>query len=311
MSFVKHFKYNGPVRRYARMSIGCRGRLSTRPNGGGNTREVADGIGRTVRAGPDAAGGGRTRRALEVIVPAFNEEKRLAPCLSALREQLVNVDGVAASIRVIDNGSTDRTAEVVDKANRMSWAVPVYLSGCAMRGKGSAVARGMVTSKADWVGFCDADLATPATTINDAVAYLRDGWDVVIGSRLVEGARRVRRQSALRRVEGLGFRLLTADLVRDVRDTQCGFKFFQGEAARRLFSKASLTGFAFDIEILALAADLGMSIKEIPVVWTDGDGSTLRPLHDAPDIIRELSLLRRRRRAIRLLCEDRPATERC
>ena len=242
-----------------------------------------------------------------MIVPAFNEEKRLAPCLSALREQLVKVEGVAASIRVIDNGSTDRTAEVVDKVNRTSWAVPVYLNGCAMQGKGSAVARGMVTSKADWVGFCDADLATPASTINDAVAYLRDGWDVVIGSRLVEGARRVRRQSALRRVEGLGFRLLTGDLVRDVRDTQCGFKFFQGEAARRLFSKASLTGFAFDIEILALAADLGMSIKEIPVVWTDGAGSTLRPLHDAPDIIRELSLLRRRRRSASHRCQDRPA----
>ncbi len=264
----------------------------------------------TVREGPDAAGVRKTLRTLEVIVPAFNEEKRLAPCLTALREQLAKVEGVAGSIRVIDNGSTDRTAEVVDRMNRTSWGVPVHLNGCALQGKGSAVARGMVTSTADWVGFCDADLATPASTINEAVSYLREGWAVVIGSRLVEGARRVRRQSALRCVEGLGFRLLTSDLVPDVRDTQCGFKFFQGEAAHRLFSKASLTGFAFDVEILVLAADLGMSIKEIPVVWTDGAGSTLRPFHDAPDIIRELNMLRRRRRAASRPRQDRAAAER-
>ena len=72
----------------------------------------------------------------------------------------------------------------------------------------------------------------------------------------------------------MGFRLLTSDLVRDVRDTQCGFKFFDGEAARRLFSDISLTGFVFDVEILALAAHLGMSIKEMPVLWTDSEEST-------------------------------------
>lgn len=246
---------------------------------------------------------------MEVIVPAFNEEKRLAPCLSALREELVKVEGVAASIRVIDNGSTDRTAEVVDMVNRVPWGAPVHLNGCSVQGKGSAVTRGMLTSRADWVGFCDADLATPASTINDAVAYLREGWAVVIGSRLAKGARRVQRQSPLRRAEGFGFRLLTSDLVRDVRDTQCGFKFFQGEAARRLFSKASLIGFAFDVEILTLAVDLGMSIKEIPVLWTDGAGSTLRPLHDAPDIVRELHVLRRRRRAVPDLNRNRSAAE--
>ena len=211
------------------------------------------------------------------------------------------MDSVSGSIRVIDNGSTDRTAEVVDEVNRNSFGAPVTVHGCARPGKGSAVARGMVTSEADWVGFCDADLATPASTISDAVRYLRDGWTVVIGSRVLQGAQRVRRQSVVRCVGGMAFRLLTSDLVKDVRDTQCGFKFFQGEAARRLFSRASLTGFAFDIEILALASQSGMSIKEIPVIWTDGANSTLRPFHDGPAILRELAVLRRQIRLSRSL----------
>lgn len=236
---------------------------------------------------------------LEVIVPALNEERRLARCLRALRQHLDEVGGIVGSIRVIDNGSTDRTSEVVDEVNRTSQGAPVTLQGCSLPGKGSAVARGMVTSVAEWVGFCDADLATPVSAITDAVGYLREGWAIVVGSRSVAGARLARRQSPLRSVGGIGFRLLTTNLVRDVHDTQCGFKFFQGEAAHRLFRRASVTGFAFDIEILALAVDLGLSIKEIPVTWTDGDYSTLRPLHDAPEIIREVKTLRRQRRISR------------
>jgi dolichyl-phosphate beta-glucosyltransferase len=236
---------------------------------------------------------------LEVIVPALNEERRLARCIRALRDQIDRLDGVRGSVRVIDNGSTDRTSEVVDEVNRTSFHTTVAVQGCARPGKGSAVARGMLTSSADWVGFCDADLATPASTIPVAVTFLREGWAVVVGSRAVEGACLVRRQSPLRSIGGAGFRLLTCNLVRDVRDTQCGFKFFQGEAARQLFSRARLTGFAFDIEILALATELGLSIKEIPVTWTDGDHSTLRPLYDGPKILREVQLLRRQRRRSR------------
>lgn len=247
--------------------------------------------------GRDRRGLDSPERTLEVIVPAFNEEKRLSRCLRALREQIDRLEHVAGSIRVIDNGSTDRTSEVVDEVNRTTPGAPVIVQGCAHPGKGSAVGRGMITSSADWVGFCDADLATPASALSDVVAYLREGWDVVVGSREVEGARRVRRQSALRCAGGMGFRLLTSDLVHDVRDTQCGFKFFRGEAARRVFPYASLSGFAFDVEILALAAHLGMSIKEMPVIWTDSEDSTLKPLRDAPKILREVTVLRRRLRA--------------
>jgi dolichyl-phosphate beta-glucosyltransferase len=259
------------------------------------------GVGMRLASCRGNGSGGATRpHTLEVIVPALNEEKRLSRCLRALREQIDRLDDVCGSIRVIDNGSTDRTSEVVDEVNRTCLNTPVAVQGCARPGKGSAVARGMVTSSADWVGFCDADLATPASTISEAVTFLRDGWAVVVGSRAVAGASRARRQSTLRCVGGAGFRLLTSELVRDVRDTQCGFKFFQGEAARQLFSRARLTGFAFDIEILALAADLGLSIKEIPVTWTNGEHSTLRPLHDAPQILREVQFLRRQRRISRV-----------
>ena len=87
-----------------------------------------------------------------------------------------SLDDVSGSIRVIDNGSTDRTSEVVDEVNPTIRGTHLSVQGCAHPGKGSAVARGMVTSTADWVGFCDADLATPASALCDVVGYLRKGW---------------------------------------------------------------------------------------------------------------------------------------
>jgi dolichyl-phosphate beta-glucosyltransferase len=252
------------------------------------------------RAGPQGRQPHVRGHSLEVIVPALNEERRLARCLRSLRAELAAVEGVSASIRVIDNGSTDRTAEVVDEFAR-SDGPPVSIHGCSRPGKGSAVARGMITSRADWVGFCDADLATPASTIAEAVSLLADGWAVVVGSRRVEGAHVGGRQSMWRRIAGAGFRVLTRDMVEEVEDTQCGFKFFQGEAARTLFARTSSSGFAFDVEVLALARDLQMPIKEIPVLWTDGAGSTLRPVRDGMTVAREINTLRRQRRSLPVL----------
>ena len=232
---------------------------------------------------------------------------RLSRCLRALRDELNRLDEVSGSIRVIDNGSTDRTPEVVDEVNRAAPGAPLTVPGCAHPGEGSAGGRGMVTSAADWVGFCAADLATPASALADAVGYQRDGWQVAVGSRSVEGARRIQRRSPVRRAGGLGFRLLTSNLVPDVHDTQCGFKFFQGAVVRRLFAHAHPTGFAFDVEILARAAQLGMSIKEMPVIWTDSEHSTLPAPADGPKILRELTALRRRLRTS--LAVQRPAVD--
>lgn len=229
-------------------------------------------------------------RDLEILIPAYNEERRLTDTLTALAGHLRR-RGIDGSLRVIDNGSSDRTTEVVDRA--AAAGVPVTVTGCSRRGKGAAVARGMLTSTARWVGFCDADLATPAEAIDDALDRLRAGHEVVIGSRRCEGAQLELRQPLVRRVGGAGFRMLTRRWSGPVADTQCGFKFFSAAAARAVFSQVRLSGFAFDLEVVARSRSLGLSVVEIPVAWRDQDGSTFRPVADGRRVARELWRLRR------------------
>ncbi|KAK1177945.1 glycosyltransferase [Streptomyces sp. NBS 14/10] len=227
---------------------------------------------------------------LELVIPAYNEELRLAPTVLALAEHLRGMP-LTASLRVVDNGSSDRTAECVDRL--AASGIPITVTGCSRRGKGAAVARGMVTTRARWVGFCDADLATPAAAVDDAVARLRDGWEVVVGSRRCAGARIRVRQSALRRLGGAGFRLVTRRFSGPVEDTQCGFKFFEARAARRIFADVTTTGFVFDLEVIARARALGLSLSEFPVVWSDQEGSSFRPFADGRRVAGELWRLHR------------------
>lgn len=225
-----------------------------------------------------------------MIVPALNEEHRIGATLRALVDQL---DGLphSCAVRVVDNGSSDRTAETVDRIRAQGY--PVSLMGCSRRGKGAAVARGVLESRARWVGFCDADLATPASAITDAVALLAAGADVVVGSRRVAGAELTVRQPVLRRIGGAGFRWLTRDLAGSITDTQCGFKFFDGEVARHLFSACTVQGFAFDLEVVARTHRSGLQIVEMPVSWQDQPGSTFHLVRDGRRVWSELQELRR------------------
>jgi dolichyl-phosphate beta-glucosyltransferase len=227
---------------------------------------------------------------LELVIPAYNEEHRLTRTLIVLADHLRRIP-LRTALRVIDNGSSDRTAECVDRL--AATGVPVTVTGCSRRGKGAAVARGMVTSRARWVGFCDADLATPAAAIDDALAMLQDGRQVVIGSRRCKGAELAVRQPLVRRLGGAGFRLLTRRFSGPVTDTQCGFKFFEATAAQRIFSEITTAGFAFDLEVVARARALDLTLQEFPVAWSDQGGSSFRPLADGRRVAGELWRLHR------------------
>jgi hypothetical protein len=157
----------------------------------------------------------------------------------------------------------------------------------------------MLTSQARWVGFCDADLATPADAIDAALHELKAGHQVVIGSRRCAGAELQLRQPLARRVGGAGFRMLARRYSGPVADTQCGFKFFESAAARALFAGVRLSGFAFDLEVVARARTLGLSITEIPVAWRDQQGSTFRVLSDGRKVAGELWRLHREVPAVR------------
>jgi dolichyl-phosphate beta-glucosyltransferase len=228
---------------------------------------------------------------LEIIVPAYNEQGRIAGTVEALARRLSSLD-MTTAVRVIDNGSSDRTAEIVDQVGAEN--VEVTVVGCSARGKGRVVTRGMLTSSARFVGFCDADLATPVHGLDDALALLEAGWPVVIGSRRCEGARLVSPQKLVRRLGDKAFRLVTRHIVGDVSDSQCDFKFFHGPVARQVFSHVKTAGFAFDLEVIAAARLLGLPVKEFPVAWSDRDGSTFRPGRDGVDVVHEMLRLRQR-----------------
>ncbi|MBM7772613.1 glycosyltransferase involved in cell wall biosynthesis [Actinokineospora baliensis] len=228
-----------------------------------------------ARAVPVAA-----RRApvdVEVVIPAYNEAPRLRGSLTATARYLATRSW-SSRIVVVDNGSADATARVARSA--VGAPVPVEVIGCAIAGKGAAVRRGMMTSGARYVGFVDADLATPIDALGEALAALEAGATAVIGSRYAGGAAILRRQPVTRRLGGAAFRALAKRMVPGVADTQCGFKFFERTAVQRALTTCAITGFAFDVELLRGVQAQGGTVVELPITWTDDTRSTLRPLRD-------------------------------
>lgn len=232
---------------------------------------------------------------LEIIIPTLNEEKRISSTVHKIVTYLQQ-QPYGGSIAVVDNGSIDRTSEVVASlAHEMP--IPIRLIGCADRGKGAAVRRGMLSSAAHLVGFSDADLSTPIETLEKGVPLLEDGADVVIASRRCPGARYMVEQPLQRRLATRVFRSIARACVSEIgvlADTQCGFKFFHKPVAQALFGPSRSNGFAFDIEILALAQAAGYRVAELPVNWQDAEGSTVSMTEHAGEIVTELFTIRTR-----------------
>ncbi len=213
---------------------------------------------------------------LEILIPARDESRRVPETLTRTVHYL-EAQPYSSAIVVIDNGSLDNTSDVV--VRRRSERVPIHLMGCAQPGKGAAVRRGLLTSRAQFLGFMDADLATPIETLDVVVPLLRD-WPVVVGSRHIGGSRVAIRQPVVRTLGGLVFRALARQILPGISDTQCGFKFLAGDLAREVARELRIDGFAFDVELLRAVSRIGVPIKEIPVVWSDAQGSKLRVLND-------------------------------
>jgi hypothetical protein len=143
----------------------------------------------------------------------------------------------------------------------------------------------------------DADLATPIETLDTVVPLLESGFQAVVGSRRISGAALAKRQPAHRAVSGMVFRLMASRVLPGLADTQCGFKFFAGDVARTVSRQLSIDGFAFDVELLRAITQMGISVKEIPVIWSDKDGSTLRARVDGARAVSDVFRLARERSA--------------
>jgi dolichyl-phosphate beta-glucosyltransferase len=208
---------------------------------------------------------------LEIIVPARNEQSRLPAGLAKLAAKAATLPP-GVSIIVVDNASSDATASVA-----RDWPegpVPVRLLSCDRPGKGAAVRAGLLATRAPYVGFCDADMASDLSALDTAIELLLSGKQLVIASRADPRSDVQDRHSAVRRAGAVAFRACARAVVPGVTDTQCGFKFFAGPVARAAAASLRSTGFAFDIELIARCRRLGAEPVEIPVTWRDVPGSS-------------------------------------
>jgi glycosyltransferase involved in cell wall biosynthesis len=216
-------------------------------------------------------------------MPSLNEAQRLPDTLTRTVAYL-EAQPYSSSIVVIDNGSVDRTVDVA--RNTPSSRVPVGVIGCAQRGKGAAVRRGIDTSRARFVGYMDADLATPIETLNVVMPLLEAGSQAVVGTRSMHGL--LARRQPFRSAGALVFRAMAATLLHGIADTQCGFKFFAGDLVRAVARHLTIDGFAFDVELLCAITRQGIPVTEISVEWSDQEGSTLRLLSDGRRALADL-----------------------
>ncbi|GAB3246692.1 glycosyltransferase [Kineosporia babensis] len=226
---------------------------------------------------------------LDLIIPVLNEELRIGRTLAALAEH-IDLAGHPVRLIVVDNGSVDATVSVVERDCR---GLDVEVISCRHRGKGAAVRTGMLHSRAPRVGFCDADLSTPLSTFGTALELLDAGCPAVIASRRVAGASYAVRQPMVRRAGSQAFGRIAAPLVGPIRDTQCGFKLFDGDLAREVFADMQLNGFAFDVELIARLLRRGVEVAEVAVAWTDDADSTFSPMRDGYAAFRDLMLIKR------------------
>lgn len=229
--------------------------------------------------------------ALSVIIPAYNEEARLAP---TVREAVafLRARGQLFELIVVDDGSRDGTSALV---RRLAAEAPeVRLIRLAEnQGKGLAVRTGIVNSQGDRVLFTDADGATPIEEIARLEAALEGGAEVAIGSRALHGEGTVVAARWYRRAMGRSFHALVELLtVRGIQDTQCGFKLFRGAVAHDLFSRMRMPGFSFDVEVLLMAQRGNYRIAEVPVNWTHQPGSRISLVRDSLRMARDLFIIR-------------------
>jgi dolichyl-phosphate beta-glucosyltransferase len=237
---------------------------------------------------------------VSVIVAAYNEETRLPATLHRIAEYL-NQQGMLFEIIVVDDGSTDRTFSVSHELTSQ-FANLSIIRYEENKGKGYALRTGVAASRGDIVLLTDADLSTPIEELSRLLPFLKEKkCEVVIGTRALELSRIIRRQPWWRQCMGRIFNKVVRLFVLDgFSDTQCGFKLFTGDAARRLFGEARINRFAFDVEILALALKRNYRVLEVPITWVNSPASRVRPVLDSLRMLRDLARIQIAIREIQL-----------
>lgn len=230
---------------------------------------------------------------LSVVIPAFDEAARIEETIETLRTHLPSL--VADfEIRVVDDGSADRTADIVDAAARSDSRV--VLQRERHRGKGAAVRAGMLAASGDLRFMCDADLSMPIAELSRFLDLVPSRGDIAIGSREGAGARRVGEPSYRHLLGRVFNRAVSSAIVPGIADTQCGFKLFTAAAVTVVFPFVRTDGWAFDVEVLHIARRRGLRILEIPIEWHYRDLSRVSAVRDPFRMLREVWAIRRNSR---------------
>lgn len=231
---------------------------------------------------------------LSIVIPAYNEARRLPRALAELTLFCAGLPAEHEVLIVVEPGS-DSTLEIAaaHAARHPAFAI---IANEVHRGKGHAVRTGMLRAQGELIFYMDADLSVP---LREIIAFLdffasHPEFHLLIGNRAHARSRITRRQSWLRQMMGQTFNGILQRLeLASLHDTQCGFKAFRREAAREIFRRQTLDGFAFDVEVLLLAERLGYGIADLPVEWINSDDSRVHIVRDSVAMLSDALRVRR------------------
>lgn len=231
---------------------------------------------------------------LSIIIPAHNEANRLPNTLEKII-CFLKQQSYSSELLIVENGSQDNTFAIAQQCSQQLSSEKVHIEAIHIeeKGKGRAVQRGMLEARGTFRFMADADLSMPIEEVSLFLPPLLHNYDVAIGSREAPGS--VRYNEPLYRHWGGRFINLLIQWLAlpGLQDTQCGFKCFRGPVAEHLFSKQTLMGWAFDVEILYLAQKFNYSIVEVPIHWYFNSESKLHLLHDTFQMIRDIYSIRK------------------
>lgn len=227
---------------------------------------------------------------LSIIIPAYNEEKRLPGALEQIL-QLLQEQDYPAEVLVVENGSQDRTFEIA--AAFADWHPAFRAIHETRRGKGLAIQRGMLEAVGAYRFMCDADLSMPVGEIARFIPPNLDNFDIAIASREAPGAVRYNEPA----VRHLGGRLINTMIrwlaLPGLQDTQCGFKCFRAAVAEDLFKRQTMAGWSFDVEILYIARKRNYQVVEVPIPWYYSSDSKINALQDTLKMGKDILQIRR------------------
>ena len=228
---------------------------------------------------------------LSVVIPAYNEEKRIFITLNKIVKYF-DAKSYSYEIIVVNDGSNDNTIEVVNKFIDQCKGIKLLQNG-TNKGKGYSIKKGILHATGEFVLFSDADLSTPIEETDKLFAWFDKGYDLVIGSRALKESDIQVHQPWFREIMGKVFnvfvRLIT---IKGIKDTQCGFKCFKKTVIPDVFGKQTIDRFGFDVELLWIANKQGYNIKEIPIQWFNEPNSKVSPLSDSLQMFFDLVKIR-------------------